>query len=60
VWQVSNDGVVPAVGQALASGYRMIDTVQGYDNEEGVGRALRSIMGCSTSAERRLCLSWLA
>lgn len=41
VWQVPNDDVVPAVTEALRSGYRMIDTAQGYDNEDGVGRAIR-------------------
>lgn len=41
VWQVSNDEVVPAVAEAIRSGYRSIDTAQGYDNEEGVGRAIR-------------------
>ena len=41
VWQVPNDEATPAVAQALASGYRLIDTAQGYENEEGVGRALR-------------------
>src|ERR1700710_1362414 len=41
VWQVPDDQATPAVAQALASGYRSIDTAQGYDNEEGVGRALR-------------------
>jgi 2,5-diketo-D-gluconate reductase A len=41
VWQVPNDEVVPAVAEAIRAGYRMIDTAQGYDNEEGVGRAIR-------------------
>jgi len=41
VWQVPNEEATPAVAQALASGYRLIDTAQGYDNEEGVGAALR-------------------
>lgn len=41
VWQVSNEEVVPAVASALEAGYRAIDTAQGYDNEEGVGRAIR-------------------
>jgi 2,5-diketo-D-gluconate reductase A len=41
VWQVPDDKATPAVAQALASGYRLIDTAQGYDNEEGVGRALQ-------------------
>jgi 2,5-diketo-D-gluconate reductase A len=41
VWQIDNNEVVDAVGHALATGYRLIDTAQGYDNEEGVGRAIR-------------------
>src|SRR3954471_2067726 len=41
VWQVPNDEVAPAVLEALHAGYRSIDTAQGYDNEEGVGRAVR-------------------
>jgi 2,5-diketo-D-gluconate reductase A len=41
VWQVSNEEVVPAVAEAIRAGYRSIDTAQGYDNEEGVGRAIR-------------------
>lgn len=40
VWQVSNEDVVPAVATALEAGYRAVDTAQGYDNEEGVGRAI--------------------
>lgn len=41
VWQVSNEEVVPAVTAAIEAGYRSIDTAQGYDNEAGVGRAIR-------------------
>jgi 2,5-diketo-D-gluconate reductase A len=40
VWQVSNDEAVPVVGEAIRTGYRMIDTAQGYGNEEGVGKAI--------------------
>ncbi|WP_375451498.1 aldo/keto reductase [uncultured Devosia sp.] len=40
VWQISNDDVVGAVNQAIMAGYRMIDTAQGYGNEEGVGRGV--------------------
>jgi 2,5-diketo-D-gluconate reductase A len=42
VWQVPNEEVVPAVREALKAGYRSIDTAQGYDNEEGVGEAVRN------------------
>lgn len=40
VWQVSSQEVVPAIAEAIRAGYRSIDTAQGYDNEEGVGRAI--------------------
>ena len=42
VWQVSNEEVTPAVSEAIKAGYRSIDTAQGYDNEEGVGVAIRA------------------
>ena len=41
VWQVSNEEVVAPVRAAIEAGYRLIDTAQGYHNEEGVGRAVR-------------------
>lgn len=41
VWQVPDNEATPAVITALQSGYRLIDTAQGYDNEEGVGTALK-------------------
>jgi 2,5-diketo-D-gluconate reductase A len=41
VWQVPNEEVVQAVKTAIAAGYRSIDTAQGYENESGVGRAIR-------------------
>ena len=42
VWQIENDKVVPTVTAALEAGYRLIDTAQGYDNEQGVGEAIKS------------------
>lgn len=42
VWQIDNDKVGEAVAAALEAGYRLFDTAQGYDNEQGVGEALRS------------------
>ena len=42
VWQIENEKVVPTVIAALEAGYRLIDTAQGYDNETGVGEALRN------------------
>jgi len=41
VWQVDNDEVEQPVLQALETGYRLIDTAEGYGNEEGVGKALQ-------------------
>lgn len=41
VWQVPDDEATQAVTDAIEAGYRMIDTAEGYDNEEGVGRALK-------------------
>jgi 2,5-diketo-D-gluconate reductase A len=41
VWQVPNDEATTAVAEAIKSGYRSIDTAQGYDNETGVGAAIR-------------------
>ena len=40
VFQVPPDETAQAVTNALQAGYRLIDTAQGYQNEEGVGRAL--------------------
>ncbi|WP_152353800.1 aldo/keto reductase [Brachybacterium subflavum] len=42
VWQVEDEVAADVVGQALEAGYRHIDTARAYDNEEGVGRALRA------------------
>lgn len=42
VWQVPDDEAQPAVEYALSVGYRMIDTAQAYQNESGVGRAIRA------------------
>src|SRR4051794_14978096 len=41
VWQVPNDEATTAVLEAINAGYRSVDTAQGYDNEEGVGAAIR-------------------
>lgn len=42
VWQVPADDTERAVSEALAAGYRHIDTAAAYQNEEGVARAIRS------------------
>lgn len=41
VWQVPDDQAYTAVARALEAGYRSIDTAAAYENEEGVGRAVR-------------------
>lgn len=40
-WQVSNEEAVNSVKTALSLGYRHIDTAAAYQNEQGVGRALK-------------------
>ena len=41
VFQVSPEECERCVSDALSVGYRMIDTAQAYQNEEGVGRAIK-------------------
>ena len=40
-WQISNADVTDAVKSALSLGYRHIDTASAYENESGVGLALK-------------------
>jgi 2,5-diketo-D-gluconate reductase A len=40
VFQIPPDDTEKAVNSALEAGYRLIDTAQGYQNEEGVGAAI--------------------
>src|SRR5690625_5578587 len=42
-FQVSAEETQRVVEQALAAGYRHIDTAAAYGNEEGVGAALRAV-----------------
>ncbi len=42
VWQVDPGITARVVRDGIAAGYRMIDTAEGYDNEEGVGEAIRT------------------
>ncbi|MDG4877074.1 aldo/keto reductase [Mesorhizobium sp. WSM4935] len=42
VWQVDPDITVKVVRWGIEAGYRLIDTAEGYRNEEGVGEAIRS------------------
>lgn len=41
VWQVDPAITARVVNDAIAAGYRLIDTAEGYDNEQGVGEAIR-------------------
>ena len=42
VWQVDPNVTAKVVGWGIDAGYRLIDTAEGYNNEEGVGEAIRS------------------
>jgi 2,5-diketo-D-gluconate reductase A len=42
VWQVDPAITARVVRDGIEAGYRLIDTAEGYNNEEGVGEALRS------------------
>jgi 2,5-diketo-D-gluconate reductase A len=42
VWQVDADITAKVVGWGIETGYRLIDTAEGYRNEEGVGEAVRA------------------
>lgn len=42
VWQVDPGMTAKVVGWAITAGYRSIDTAEGYNNEEGVGEAIRA------------------
>jgi diketogulonate reductase-like aldo/keto reductase len=42
VYQISPEQTEQAVSEALAAGYRLLDTAAAYGNEEAVGRAIKS------------------
>ncbi|MEO7224049.1 MAG: aldo/keto reductase [Devosia sp.] len=42
VWQVEPHITARVVRDGIAAGYRLIDTAEGYDNEQGVGEAIRT------------------
>jgi 2,5-diketo-D-gluconate reductase A len=44
VWRVSNSQAIATIHQALNAGYRSIDTAAAYENEEGVGEAVRTAL----------------
>ena len=41
-WEIPNENAAQAVRDAVALGYRHIDTAEGYMNEEGVGEGMRT------------------
>ena len=43
VFQTPPDVTAQAVGTALATGYRLIDTAAAYGNEREVGQAIRAL-----------------
>lgn len=42
-WMINNNEVTDVVINAINMGYRLIDTAEAYDNEEGIGLALKKI-----------------
>ncbi len=42
VWQVDLNITAQVVSDGIKAGYRSIDTAEGYNNEEGVGEAIKS------------------
>lgn len=40
-WQIPNDDAARVVHDAIAMGYRLIDTAQAYENERCVGQGIR-------------------
>lgn len=42
VYQIPDDETTKAVSEAIEVGYRMIDTAQAYQNEAGVGNAVKN------------------
>ena len=37
---ISNEDIAPVISAAITTGYRHIDTAEGYQNEEGVGKGI--------------------
>lgn len=56
-WFISDDDVAQAVNEAVAMGYRHIDTAQAYGNERGVGEGIRT---CGVQREDLFVTSKLA
>ena len=56
-WFIKDEHVAEAVRQAVATGYRHIDTAQGYCNERGVGEGIRT---CGVPREQLFVTSKVA
>ncbi len=56
-WFISDDDAPQAVKDAVAAGYRHIDTAQAYENERGVGEGIRT---CGVKREEIFVTSKLA
>lgn len=56
-WMISDEDVVQAVKDAVDLGYRHIDTAQAYQNERGVGEAIRT---CGVKREELFVTTKLA
>ncbi|NYT79616.1 aldo/keto reductase [Alcaligenaceae bacterium] len=56
-WFISDENAAQAVKDAVALGYRHIDTAQAYGNENGVGNGIRA---CGTSRESLFLTTKLA
>ena len=56
-WFIKDDRAAEAVRQAVAAGYRHIDTAQGYRNERGVGEGIRT---CGVPREQLFVTSKVA
>ena len=39
---ISNEDIAPVISAAITTGYRHIDTAEGYQNEEGVGKGIQA------------------
>ena len=56
-WVIDDDKAAQAVREAVAIGYRHIDTAQAYANERGVGEGIRT---CGISREELFVTTKLA
>ena len=56
-WFIDDDKAAQAVREAVAIGYRHIDTAQAYANERGVGEGIRT---CGISREELFVTTKLA